>query len=232
MTPQHYLGTTVRNVKIAVLLRLLVLNAVTTRCLASTTGGSQSISQTAEPKSTSDLCIICSSRIRHVKNYAMSIWRNFALPKPPVLLVQPDSLLLSVCHQPRLGYTRLMETENFQYEIVMDDGPDTEVLGRLAHLELASAAYQAAVFKYPLRNIQLRQGAQIIKRHDGEPRPAPPPDPNLKSWSAHLIAGKKLQLLGYLEAVSEGAAIDAAVALFNLDDQKRKRLAVNLRRRL
>jgi hypothetical protein len=27
----------------------------------------------------------------------------------------------------------------------------------------------AAVAKYPLRNVQLRRGAQIIKRYDGEP---------------------------------------------------------------
>lgn len=48
-----------------------------------------------------------------------------------------------------------METKKLQYQIVMD--PDAEVLGQLAHLELASAAYQAAVVKYPLRNIQLRR---------------------------------------------------------------------------
>jgi hypothetical protein len=84
--------------------------------------------------------------------------------------------------------------------------------------------------QYPLRNIQLRQGACIIKRHDGEPTPEPPKAPSLNSWSAHLIGGKKMQLLGTLEAVSEAAAIEAAVALFGLNDQKRSRLAVNLRR--
>ncbi len=114
----------------------------------------------------------------------------------------------------------------------MDDGPDAEVLGRLAHLDLANAAYLAAVVKYPLRNIQLRQGAQIIDRHDGEPKPEPPRDPNLKSWSAHLIGGKKLERLGVVEAVSEDAAIEVAVVRFSLDDQKRRRLAVNLRRPL
>jgi hypothetical protein len=121
-----------------------------------------------------------------------------------------------------------METENLQYKIVMN--PDAEVLGRLAHLELANAVYQAALVKYPLRNVQLRQGAQIIKRHDGEPRPAPPRDPNLKSWSAHLIGGKKMQLLGFVEAVSEPAAIEAAIALFGLNDERRKRLTINPRR--
>jgi hypothetical protein len=125
-----------------------------------------------------------------------------------------------------------METEKLEYKIVMDDGPDAEVLGRLAHLELASAAYMAAIVKYPLRNIQLRQGAQIIKRHDGEPRPEPPRDPNLKSWSVHLIGSKRMERLGVVEAVTEAAAIEAAVGVFSLDDQKRKRLAVNLRRQL
>jgi hypothetical protein len=123
-----------------------------------------------------------------------------------------------------------METEKLQYKIVMDDGPDAEVLARLAHLKLASAAYLAALVKYPLRNIQLRQGARIINRHDGEPRPEPLPNPNLKNWSAHLIGGKKMHLLGFVEAVSESAAIEAAVVLFGLDDQKRRRLAINLRR--
>jgi hypothetical protein len=39
-----------------------------------------------------------------------------------------------------------------------------------------------------------------------------------------------MQLLGYLEAVSEATAIERAVSLFGLDDQKRMRRAVNLRR--
>ena len=72
----------------------------------------------------------------------------------------------------------------------------------------------------------------IIKRHDGEPKREPPvgPDPNLRSWSARLIGGNKMEMLGYVEAVSEAAAIEAAVALFRLDDQKRRRLTVNPRR--
>jgi hypothetical protein len=97
-----------------------------------------------------------------------------------------------------------MEHESLDYKIMMDDGPDTEVLGRLASLDIASAAYLQAIVKYPLRNVQLRQGEQIIKRHDGEPKPEPPKDPNLKRWSAHLIGGKKMQLLGFVEAVTCG----------------------------
>jgi hypothetical protein len=55
-----------------------------------------------------------------------------------------------------------MERESLDYAIVMDDGPDTEVLGRLASLDLADAAYLRAVVKYPLRNVRLCQGEQII----------------------------------------------------------------------
>jgi len=43
-------------------------------------------------------------------------------------------------------------------------------------------------------------GARIVKRHDGDPKPEPPRDPNLRSWSAHLIGGTKMQLLGFAEA--------------------------------
>jgi hypothetical protein len=126
-----------------------------------------------------------------------------------------------------------MEHESLDYKIVMDGGPDTEVLARLASLELAGPALHGGDRQVPSRNIALRRGAQVIKRHDGKPKPEPPilaRDPSLKSWSAHLIGGKKMQLLGFVDAATEAAAIEAAVALFGLDDIKRKRLAVNLRR--
>jgi hypothetical protein len=123
-----------------------------------------------------------------------------------------------------------MEQESLNFKVVMADGADTEILARAASLDIAAAAYMAAVAKHPLRNVQLRQGAQVIKRHDGEPQPEPPRDPNLKSWSVHLIGGKKMQSLGWVEAVSEAAAIERAVVLFALNDERRKRLAVNLRR--
>jgi hypothetical protein len=121
-----------------------------------------------------------------------------------------------------------MELESIEFKIVMDDGPDTEVLARAASLDIASAAYRAAVLKHPKRDLALRHGARIIKRHDGAPNPEPPRDPNLKSWSAHLIGGSKMQLLGFVEAIDEAGAIDAAAALFGIDDQWRKRPAVNL----
>jgi hypothetical protein len=39
-----------------------------------------------------------------------------------------------------------------------------------------------------------------------------------------------MTLLGYIEAVNEAAAIERAIVLFSLDAERRKRLAVNLRR--
>jgi hypothetical protein len=124
-----------------------------------------------------------------------------------------------------------VEHERLEFKVVVDDtdSPDIEILTRAASLDIAAAAYMAAVAKHPLRNIALRQGAQVIKRHDGEPQPEPPHDPNLKSWSVHLIGGKRMQSLGWVEAVSEAAAIERAVVLYGLDNQKRTRLAVNLR---
>jgi len=45
-----------------------------------------------------------------------------------------------------------MELESLEFKVVMDDGPDTEVLARAASLDIASAAYLAAVLKHPKRN--------------------------------------------------------------------------------
>jgi hypothetical protein len=40
------------------------------------------------------------------------------------------------------------------------------------------------------------------------------------SWSAHLIGGKKMKLLGFVEAATE-------MVLFSLDSERPKRLTVN-----
>jgi hypothetical protein len=107
----------------------------------------------------------------------------------------------------------------------MEDGRDTEVLGRLANLHMATAV-MAAIARYPRRNIALRQGARIIKRNDGEPRPEPPRDPNARSWSVHFIGGRRMERLGTVEALDEAGAVEAAAGLFGLDDLRRKRLAI------
>jgi hypothetical protein len=122
-----------------------------------------------------------------------------------------------------------MPYEKLEYNVVMDNGTDTEVLGRVRDLDFGAAVYMAALAKYPNRNIRLLQGQRIIKRHDGEPASAPetPTDPNLKNWSVHLIGGRKMEHYGFVLAADEQAAIDAAVEKFGLDDQKRRRLAVN-----
>jgi ABC-type branched-subunit amino acid transport system substrate-binding protein len=120
-----------------------------------------------------------------------------------------------------------MEHESLIFKIVMEDGPDLEVLARVSALDIADSAYMGSIAKYPKHNVQLRHGARIIERHDGAPPPPPlvERDPNLKSWCAHLIGGKKMQMLGWVEAVDEAAAIERAVVLFSLDDARRKRLA-------
>jgi len=123
-----------------------------------------------------------------------------------------------------------MELESLEYKVVMDAGADTEVLARAKSLDLASAAYIAAVARYRLRNVQLRHGGRVVRRHEGGPAPEPPPDHNLRRWSAHLIGGKRMTLLGYVEAAAAPAAIEATVAMFALDDHKRRRLATNQRR--
>jgi hypothetical protein len=119
-----------------------------------------------------------------------------------------------------------MELECLEYKIVMEQGRDTEVLGRLANLHMATAAYMAAIARYPKRNIALRRGAHIIKRYDGEPRPEPPRDPNARNWSVHFIGGKRMERLGIVEATDEAGAVETAATLFGLDNLRRKRLAV------
>jgi hypothetical protein len=124
-----------------------------------------------------------------------------------------------------------MEHERLEFKIVMEDGSDLEVLARVSALDIASSAYVASIAKYPKRNVQLRHGARIIERHDGEP---PPPllcsqaRPEPQELVRPPDRGRKMQLLGVIEAVNEAAALERAAVLFSLDDAKRKRLAVNL----
>jgi hypothetical protein len=57
----------------------------------------------------------------------------------------------------------------------------------------------AAVAKHPKRNILLQPSARVIKNHGGEPKPETATDPNLKNWSVHLIGGRKVQHLGFVQ---------------------------------
>lgn len=92
----------------------------------------------------------------------------------------------------------------------IEDGRGTEVLGRLAKLHVATAAYMAAIARHPKRNVTLRHGARTIKRYDGELRPAR--DLHAHRWSVHFIGGKRMERLGIVAAVDEAGAVEAAAA--------------------
>jgi hypothetical protein len=82
--------------------------------------------------------------------------------------------------------------------------PIPEVLARAASLDIAGAADMAAVAKYPNRNIQLRQGALIIRRNDGEPKPEPPRDPSPKSLSVKALYVGAERLIAVIAARAQG----------------------------
>ncbi len=61
--------------------------------------------------------------------------------------------------------------EYLRYSVDVFDERDSlvEVLGRLADLSVAHAAFEAALAKYPGKRLFLRERARVIRRHD-EPR--------------------------------------------------------------
>jgi hypothetical protein len=61
--------------------------------------------------------------------------------------------------------------EHLRYSLDVFDEHDNlvEVLGRLADLAVAHAAFEAAAAKYPEKHICLRERARVIRRYD-EPR--------------------------------------------------------------
>ncbi len=124
-----------------------------------------------------------------------------------------------------------MEHEKLEYKLVMDDGPDTQVLARLVDLELGAAAYMAAIAKHAARNVYLRQGARIIKQNLGEPKPTEPaPDPALPDWDVRIIRGSKMDFRGTVMAKDEAEARKLAIDRFQLTGEQVKRLVVNRRR--
>ena len=73
-----------------------------------------------------------------------------------------------VVHEP---YTPPPHVEHLRYSLdVFDErGTVVEVLGRLADLAVAIAAFEAALAKYPEKRLFLREKARVIRRFD-EPR--------------------------------------------------------------
>jgi multidrug efflux pump subunit AcrA (membrane-fusion protein) len=61
--------------------------------------------------------------------------------------------------------------ENLRYSIDVFDAGDNliEVLGRLADLDPARAAFAATMAKYPAKRIFLRTGARVLARSDEPP---------------------------------------------------------------
>lgn len=131
-----------------------------------------------------------------------------------------------------------MEYGELEYKVVMEDESfdgkppsNSEVLGRLAHLALATAAFWAAVAQFPKRNIDLRHGARIIRQHKGAPKPPPaePIDYALPLWRVVILRGKGEEL-GTVRAKDEASAREAAIERFGLNELRQKRLAVYLQR--
>lgn len=77
----------------------------------------------------------------------------------------------------------------------------------------------AAVAKFRKRNIQLRQGARIIKRHVGGPRPAPRRlrhrIPTLGIGPSADWREAEWNSIGFVKAASEAGAIEAAALKFS-----------------
>jgi hypothetical protein len=55
-----------------------------------------------------------------------------------------------------------MELESLEYKIVMEQGRDTEVLGRLANLYMATAAYMAAIARCPKRRNRNKSFVPVV----------------------------------------------------------------------
>lgn len=66
-------------------------------------------------------------------------------------------------------FERREAVEHLRYTLDVFDASDNlvEVLGRLADLAPAQAAFEAAVKKYPDKRIFLRQACHVIRRYDG-----------------------------------------------------------------
>ena len=71
----------------------------------------------------------------------------------------------------KVVFERREPVESLRYSIDVYDDHDNlvEVLGRVADLAVAHAAFEAAVAKYPDKRICIRERCRVIRRYD-EPR--------------------------------------------------------------
>jgi hypothetical protein len=68
------------------------------------------------------------------------------------------------------------------------------------------------VAKFTARNIQLRQGARIVKRHDGEPTPKPPARDDLLDATLAPNCLKTRDLRRFPKNASKQTLLNIAVA--------------------
>jgi hypothetical protein len=119
--------------------------------------------------------------------------------------------------------------DKLEYLVVIEDGLDLEVLGRLKDLDLGFVVFTTAIANNPLRNIFLRQGARIVRRHDGQPKQMEPTDPNLLDWDVNLIRGSKNDFKGIVMARDEEQAKKVAIEQFKLIAWQIERLMITKR---
>lgn len=84
--------------------------------------------------------------------------------------------------------------ETGEYVVVLEEGPDLRVLARAERLDVAAAAYLAALSRYPRENADLRHRTRVsVQASSGTPKPEPVPDnPDLPDWDVRIIRGSRM----------------------------------------
>lgn len=113
-----------------------------------------------------------------------------------------------------------------EYVVVLEEGADLRVLACAEHLDVAAAAYMAALSRYPKENVDLRYRTRVVKRHEGAPKPESVIDPALPDWDVRIIRGSRMDFRGTVMAADEVAAKDRAIEHFSLNGEEVKRLVV------
>ncbi len=114
--------------------------------------------------------------------------------------------------------------EQGEYVVVMEEGSGLRVLARAERLDVASAAYMAALTRYRKENVDLRQRFPVVKRRQGAPKPEPAPDPALPDFDV-IIRGSRSERRGTVMAKDEADAKLRAIDRFRLSAEEVKRLA-------